>query len=172
MAGIFTVPPLVPLFSTVRLLALIVPARVIAPLALLVKPAPVSSRIVVLPVPESSVTPGAMEITALPASRKASTTPEASGLLPVSVRLPLSVIILALTRRLRPACKVKSPPLPPGLLAIIGLLTVMSLLACSTTAVPAFKVRVKKSLVIVTVAPCPRANVSKLGLGSTKPTDT
>jgi hypothetical protein len=57
---------------------------------------------------------------------------------------------------LRPACKVREPPLPPAL-TVMGELTVMSLLACRTTAPPAFRVCVSSAGVMVTVCDWPRA---------------
>ena len=119
-----------------RLLALMVPDKVISPKLLLVKPAPLLRVIVVFPVPESSVTPGAIVMTALPGSLLASMTPLAVVSLPVNVKLPLSVVMLALTRILRPACKVIAPPFPPVLLVVMAVLTVISLLACNAMAVP------------------------------------
>ena len=54
----------------------------------------------------------------------------------MTVRLPLSVVMLALRLTLRPACSVSAPPLPPLLLTLSAAPSVMSLLACSTTLVP------------------------------------
>ena len=67
------------------------------------------------PSPVSSVTPGAAVMTAGPGSRWASTTPlDQCRSLAINVRLPLSVVMPASRRMLRPASRVRAPPLPPG----------------------------------------------------------
>ena len=71
--------------------------------------------IVRVPVLTLSVVPPARVMTALPLSRSASTTPLATVSLAVRVRFPLSVVMFALISRLRPAWRVRLPPLPPGL---------------------------------------------------------
>ena len=134
-----------PSFCNDRLPDVVIVCRVISPLVLSVKPAPVPRVIFTFPVPASIEVAGAIVIPAAPASRCASTTPLATVSLAVIVRLPLSVLILALMLMLRPACKVKSPPLPPGLLITMSLSKEIPLLACSTNAVPASRVSRKKS---------------------------
>ena len=128
----------------------VTPVSVMAPGAVVVIPAPLAMSSVSVPVPRLSVVPDATVITAAPAARSAATTPSAAVSLAVSVRLPLSVVMLALMSTLFPADSVSAPPLPPAL-ATIGLFTVMSLLAWSTTAVPLSSVRVRKPGVTVIV---------------------
>ena len=92
-----------------------------------------------VPVPASILVPLAIEIRAAPASRALSTTPLAAVSLAVSVNLPLSVLMFPLSNIERPACRVSAPPVPLALLVTRLVDSVMSLLACSVSAVPAFK---------------------------------
>ena len=89
---------------------------------------------VTTPVPALMLTPLPRVRVAVPLSRLA---PMAPGSPATAVRLPLSVLIVALSAIERPACSVKAPPLPDRLLALMAAETVMSLLACNVTAVPA-----------------------------------
>ena len=114
----------------------VISRNVISPLSLLVLPAPSRSSMSTLPSPVLIVVPGAMVITALPGERKASTTPFSAVSLAASVRLPLLVEMLALTRMLRPACSERSPLLVLWFPARMAELTVMSLLALSTRLLP------------------------------------
>ncbi len=116
---------------------------VISPDAKFVFPAPEAIVRLTAPVPALIDVPEAMVSTAEPGSRCALTTPFANSSLATIVKLPLSVVMLALISTLRPACSVKAPPLPPGLLTVMDELTVISLLACSVTAVPVFNVVVR-----------------------------
>ena len=131
---------IVPVLEEVKLAGL---DKVMSPLPEFVFPAPFNSWIERDPVPTSIAELIAMA--ALPASRSASTTPLAKRSLPMIVKLPLSVVIFAEIVTLRPALKVRFPPFPPGLFVVIAELTVRSLFACKTTAVPAFNVWVKNS---------------------------
>ena len=92
--------------------------------------------------PVSIVVPVAIVMTASPAKRCASTTPADSGAFANNVRFPLSVVMFALMRMLRPASSVSEPPLPEELFTTMGLLTVISLLACRMTLVPLASVSV------------------------------
>ena len=114
-------------------------ASVTVPAMLLVLPAPSRRSMLTVPVPAVMVAPTAWVMLAAPASRCTFTTPLAAVSLAIRVKLPLSVVILALSRMDRPACKVKAPPLPPVLFTVSAVDKVMSLLACRVTAVPAFK---------------------------------
>ena len=75
-----------------------------------------------------------MVITAAPLARSAFTTPSAAVSLAIRLRLPFVLLILALSRRERPAFRLRVP-LP---VEAIAAFTVRSLLACNVTAVPAF----------------------------------
>ena len=131
-----SLPDVGPLLVATRLPAVIL-LNVMSPLVRFVFPVPALIVEVKTPVPVFIVVPEARVITAVPESRCASTTPLAVRSFAISVRLPLSVVIFALTRTERPACKVRLPPLPLALFAVITLDTVMSLLACRMTFVPA-----------------------------------
>ncbi len=132
-----------PLLLSVTLLAVMVPS-VMSSEAKTLLPAPVPSVMTTLPVPALIAVPVVMVRAAAPGPRSLSTTPSAAVSLAISVRLPLPVVMLAVMRILRPAWRVRSPPLPDGLLTVIALETVMSLLACKTTAVPVSSVAVRK----------------------------
>ena len=131
-----SLPDVGPLLVATRLPAVTL-LSVMSPLVRFVFPVPALMVEVKTPVPVFIVVPEARVITAVPESRWASTTPLAVRSFAISVRLPLSVVIFALTRTERPACKVRLPPLPLALFAVTVLDTVMSLLACRTTFVPA-----------------------------------
>ena len=107
------------------------------PAVLFVSPAPLFRRMATVPVPALMLVPAAMVMLAAPASRLALTTPLAAVSLAISVRLALSLVMLALSSSERPACSVSAPPLPLALLAVSAVDRVMSLLACSVTLVPA-----------------------------------
>ena len=132
-----------PLLVATRLPAVTL-LKVMSPLVRFVFPVPALIVALNTPVPVFIVVPDANVITAAPESRCASTTPLLLPSEPVevtsfaiNVRSPLSVVIFALTSTERPACKVKSPPSPPELFAVMASDTVMSLLACRTTLVAA-----------------------------------
>ena len=132
-------PAVGPSFTMLIVLAVISPT-VMSPLALFVLPAPSRSSRDTAPGPASMAVPFAMAITAAPASRSASTTPLARRSLAISVTsppaLPAAVVMSALTRIDRPACRV-SPPMEDGVpVTVTASATVMSLEACSVTAVP------------------------------------
>ena len=131
-----SLPDVGPLLVATRLPAVIL-LNVMSPLVRFVFPVPALIVEVKTPVPVFIVMFEARVITAVPESRCASTTPLAVRSFAISVRLPLSVVIFALTRIERPACMVKVPPFPLPLAAVIASETVMSLLACRTTFVPA-----------------------------------
>ena len=133
-----SLPDVGPLLVAIRLPAVML-LNVMSPLVRFVFPVPALIVAVKTPVPVFIVVPEAKAITAVPESRCASTTPLEVRSFAISVRLPLSVVIFALTRTERPACKVRLPPLPLALFAVTVLDTVMSLLACRTTFVPADK---------------------------------
>ncbi|WP_143273323.1 hypothetical protein [Azospirillum palustre] len=139
-----------PALSTVMVPPVRLP-KVMAPLVVLVLPAPLSSVRVMAPVPALIVLPDAMVMTAAPLARWASTTPLLALALAMAVKLPLSVVMLASRRMLRPADRVKAPPLPAGLLTMTSLETVMSLLACRVRAVPVLSTAVIASGWMVTV---------------------
>ena len=130
--------------SRFRLAALML-ARVMFPAVLLVLSVLLRSVILTEPLPALMLVPAAMVMAAAPGSRLASITPLAAVSLPISVKLPLSVVMLALTRIERPACMVSAPPLPPGLLARTAPVTVISLLACRVTVVPALSRAVRSA---------------------------
>ena len=134
--SIMSLPEVGPLLVTTRLPAVTL-LSVMSPLARFVLPVPALRSAVKLPEPVLTVVPEARVITAAPESRWASTTPLDVRSFAISTRLPLSVVIFALTRTERPACKVKLPPLPLALFAVTAAETVMSLLACRTTFVAA-----------------------------------
>ena len=127
-----SLPAVGPLLVAARLPAVTLP-NVMSPLVRFVFPVPALMVEVKTPVPVFIVVPEARVITAVPESRWASTTPLEVRSFAISVRLPLSVVIFALTRTERPACMVRLPPLPLALFAVIASETVMSLLACRTT---------------------------------------
>jgi len=131
-----SLPDVGPLLVATRLPAVIL-LNVMSPLVRFVFPVPALIVEVKTPVPVFIVVPEARVITAVPESRWASTTPLEVRSFAISVRLPLSVVIFALMRIERPACMVKVPPFPLPLAAVIASETVMSLLACRTTFVPA-----------------------------------
>jgi len=116
----------------------VIEPSVMLPAVLFVLPAPVFSVILTVPVPALILSPLPMSMTAVPAKRWALITPSAAVSLAVRKRLALSVVILALIRMLRPACKVS--PLLVGVVTVIGLLMVMSLLACKVSEVPLARV--------------------------------
>ncbi len=89
--------------------------------------------IVTLPVPALMLVPAAMVISAAPASRLLRF---ALGSFAVRVRLPPPVVILAFNKILRPALSVMLPPAAIVGVVVIAAFTVMSLLACSSTAEP------------------------------------
>ena len=149
-------------FVTVRVAAVIV-VRLITPLVELVLPAPSRRSSVTLPLPALILVPLAMRITAAPGSRWLSTTPFARRALAIRVSAPLSVVRLAFSKMLRPACKVSAPPAPAGLLTISGSASVRSLLAGRVTAVPLFSVRARKAGVMLMVCAWARAKVSRFG---------
>ena len=129
-----SLPDVGPLLVAARLPAVTL-LSVMSPLVRFVFPVPALMVEVKTPVPVFIVVPEARVITAVPESRWASTTPLEVRSFAISVRLPLSVVIFALTRTERPACKVRLPPLPLALLAVIASETVISLLASRTTLV-------------------------------------
>ena len=131
-----SLPDVGPLLVATRLPAVIL-LNVMSPLVRFVFPVPALIVEVKTPVPVFIVVPEARVMTAVPESRCASTTPLEVRSFAISVRLPLSVVIFALTRTERPACMVKLPPSPLPLAAVIASETVMSLLACMTTLVAA-----------------------------------
>ena len=131
-----SLPDVGPLLVATRLPAVIL-LNVMSPLVRFVFPVPALIVEVKTPVPVFIVVPEARVMTAVPESRCASTTPLEVRSFAISVRLPLSVVIFALTRTERPACKVRLPPSPLPLAAVIASETVMSLLACMTTLVAA-----------------------------------
>ena len=90
-----------------------------------------------LPVPASMDTPSFMKMPGVQVPQSVATTPSASLALASALKLPLSVTTSALMWIARPACSDRSPPLPWGLLVTTALATVMLLLACSVTSVPA-----------------------------------
>ena len=71
------------------------------------------------------------------------------SLLAFSVKLPLSVVILALTKILLPAPNQISPPLPDVLLLMMSVSTTMSLWAYTLTAAPVLVMSVILVAVIV-----------------------
>ena len=114
-------------------------ARVTVPTVWLVNPAPSRRSMLTEPVPALMVVPAACVIWATPASRLASTTPLAALSLAIRFRLPLLVEMLAFSSTERPACRVSVPGVtPPNPTMFRALDSVMSLWACSTTAVPLF----------------------------------
>ncbi len=142
LARVMPLPAVGPVLMASMLAALMV-RSVMSPLAVWVLPAPSSRRTLTAPLPASMLLPAPMVMSALPLSRCASSTPWAVVSLAISVRLPLSVLMLALIRMDRPACRASAPPLPPGLLALMAVETEMSLLACSVTLVPALSSAVR-----------------------------
>ena len=136
LSSVMPLPAVGPLLTAVMLPAVML-RRLMSPLVAWVLPAPSRRVRATVPVPALMLVPLAMVMTAAPASRLASTAPLAVVSFAVSVRLPLSVVMLALSKMDRPACRVSAPPLPPALLAVSAVESVMSLLACSVTAVPA-----------------------------------
>ena len=117
----------------------------------LVSPIPVLRCIVTIPEPALMVVPLASVITAVPASRFASTTPFTTVSFAVALKLPLAVVIFALMRMLRPACNVREPPVVP--VTAISSLIVMSLFACSVRLVPALRIVVSTTASNVAFAP-------------------
>ena len=138
-----SLPTVVP--SLVTLMCEAVTFRsVMAPVPSLVLPPPLLPRKITssVPVPTLRLVLAACVITALPASRSASTTPPPTPLTGVTHSLPMidKFAFLspmpALSNTERPACKV-NPPLDDTGAELTAVLTVMSLLACSVTDVPA-----------------------------------
>ncbi len=132
---------------------------VISPLVLLVV-GPVLMVSVMLATPVLMVTPFAIVIAAAPALRLASTTPFATVAFATATKAPLSVVMLLLMRILLPACRVNIPSLPAVFPVLMASLTVISLFACSVTAVPPLVMAVIKSASKVASAPEFSANWS------------
>jgi len=97
-----SLPDVGPLLVATRLPAVIL-LNVMSPLVRFVFPVPALIVEVKTPVPVFIVVPEARVMTAVPESRCASTTPLEVRSFAISVRLPLSVVIFALTRTERPA---------------------------------------------------------------------
>ena len=121
---------------------------------------------VTVPVPALRLVPPAWVMTALPASRCALTTPLLTQSLPVMVRLAFLRAMLALSSTERPAWRVSEP-----LLMLVGLEvsaddTVMSLLACKVTAVPAFRKATKSDAANLLLAADVVAKARELGAGA------
>ena len=142
---IISLPAVIPALVKAREPA-VMACRVISPLVLLVLPVPGRRSMLTAPLPALMLVPAAMVMTAAPLSRLALTTPLARLSLAMAVKLPLSVVMAALSKMLRPAWKVRAPPLPPVLLALKAAFRVRSLLACRVTAVPALSRAVRSSV--------------------------
>ena len=130
------------------------------PAALAVLSVLFSTLSVRVPVPVSTEVPGAMTICETQVLQSASTTPPASVWLAMAVKLPLSVVIGAYMRTERPASSVRSPPWPLAEV-VTALSTVMSLLACSVTSVPALSRPVSVAGVMTTSVPVLLAKPSR-----------
>ena len=128
-AAVIPLPDVGPWLATNTFPVVLRLARTMFPLVLFVVGPLLISR-AIFALPALRVVPVAMVIVAGPASRFASTTPLATVSLAVRLIAPLFVVMLALTRMLRPAWSVS---VCPAVVSVMALVTVMSLLAWRTT---------------------------------------
>ena len=134
---------------------------VMSPLVGVMSPAPGKMRAENAPVPALIETPEAIVISAAPVPRLALTVARSEP--PVfasSVRAPLSVTMLALSRIERPARRVIAPPLPDELLTVKAEFTVMSLEASKLIDWPVDRncARADAETLLVPVALSPKAS--------------